>query len=180
MIADIKADSERWEDERRATASRGRHSSGISFRDPGGIVRRPNTPIVEYRASTSDKFRKYYGPTEAAPAEPFGYQQPASSSTGQLYYSGTQGGYYPQQRFAQPPAGYQHPQGYAMPDGSNYYVAQADMTVDPWSSAAVRVPATQSGTVLRSNVQHQSSSSEAEGWSRGHGRILGVRSSRHK
>ncbi|KAE9365102.1 hypothetical protein N431DRAFT_300477, partial [Stipitochalara longipes BDJ] len=47
MIADLKADSERWEAEQRAAASRGQ---------PGNI---------EYRDSTTHQSRQYYGPTEA-------------------------------------------------------------------------------------------------------------------
>ena len=79
MIADLKADSERWEAERRATQSRGQPSNGISFRDSDGIVGKSNTPIVEYRASTTHQSRQYYGPTsEAASAVSSEYQQPDS------------------------------------------------------------------------------------------------------
>jgi hypothetical protein len=81
MIADLKADSERWEDERRVIASNGQHSYGISFQDSGGIVRKSNTPTVGYRASTTHQSRQYYGPTKPAPA--------ASISTRELYESGT-------------------------------------------------------------------------------------------
>jgi hypothetical protein len=87
MVADIKADSERWEAERRATASRGQHSYGISSQDPGGIARKPNTPIVEYRASTTYKSRQYYRPSEAAlAAAPLGYQQPKDPYYGRGTY----------------------------------------------------------------------------------------------
>lgn len=76
MIADLKADSERWEAERRATASRGQPSDGIPFRDSDGVVRKSNTPILKYRDSTTHQSRQYYGPTpEAASAAPLGYQQ---------------------------------------------------------------------------------------------------------
>jgi hypothetical protein len=139
MIADLKADSERWEAERRATASRGQPSN------------------VEYRASTTHQSRQYYGPTsETAQPAPLGYQQPASTSTGQVYDSSAQGSYPQQSSYAQPSSGYQHAQGYAMPD-SNFYLAGADMAVDQRSSAA-RVPVTTQSPIPRSNVQYASSS----------------------
>ena len=159
MIADLKADSERWEAERRATASRGQPSNGISFRDSDGIVRKSNTPIVEYRASTTHQSRQYYGPTsETAQPAPLGYQQPSSTSTGQVYDSSAQGGYPQQSSYAQPSSGYQQAQGYPVQDSSSYYVAGGDMAVDTRGSAA-RVPVTTQSPIPRSNVQYASSSS---------------------
>jgi hypothetical protein len=152
MIADLKADSERWEAERRATASRGQPSNGISLRDSDGIVRKSNTPIVEYRASTTHQSRQYYGPTEAAPAAMQQYAATAATGTPQGVYDngGTQ--YQQQSSYAQPAAGYAaQPQGYAVQD--NYYVAGADMAIDQRGSSA-RIPVTQAGTVPRSNVQY--------------------------
>jgi len=114
MIADLKADSERWEAERRATQSRGQPSNGISFRDSDGIVGKSNTPIVEYRASTTHQSRQYYGPTsETAQPATLGYQQPSSTPTEQVYDS-AQGGYPQQSSYAQPPSAYQQSQGYAV------------------------------------------------------------------
>ena len=159
MIADLKADSERWEQERRATASRGQPSNGISFRDSDGIVRKSNTPIVEYRASTTHQSRQYYGPTEAAPGAQIGYPAAASAATSQgVYDSSAQAGY-PTQSYAQPSAGYAQPQGYAVQD-NNYYVSGGDMRVQPddQRGSSARVPVTQSG-VPRSNVQYPSSNS---------------------
>jgi len=63
MIADLKADSERWEAERRANASRGSPFNSISFQDFDDIVRKSNTSIADYRASTTHLSRQYYGPT---------------------------------------------------------------------------------------------------------------------
>ena len=161
MIADLKADSERWEQERRATQSRGQPSNGISFRDSDGIVRKSNTPIVEYRASTTHQSRQYYGPTsETAQPAPLGYQQPSSTSTstGQVYDSSAQGGYPQQSSYAQPPSAYQQSQGYAaVQDSSNYYMAGADMAID--RSSAGRVPVTTQSPIPRSNVQYATSSS---------------------
>lgn len=141
MIADLKADSERWEAERRATASRGQPSN------------------VEYRASTTHQSRQYYGPTsEAASAAPLAYQQ-TSTSTGQVYDSSAQGSY-AQPNYAQPSSGYQQAGGYAVPDSSNYYVAGANMLAgggdmrDPSS----RVPVTTQPQIPRSSVQYATSS----------------------
>jgi hypothetical protein len=149
MIADLKADSERWEAERRQTASRGQPSNGISLRDSDGIVRKSNTPIVEYRASTTHQSRQYYGPTEAAPGTAAGYPPPATAGGQQgVYDNGSQY----QQSYAQP-GGYAPP-GYATQD--NYYVAGAELSVDPRSSA-VRQPIQQTGAVPRTgNVQYTS------------------------
>jgi len=141
IIADLKADSERWEAERRATASRGQPSN------------------VEYRASTTHQSRQYYGPTsEAASAAPLAYQQ-TSTSTGQVYDSSAQGSY-AQPNYAQPSSGYQQAGGYAVPDSSNYYVAGANMLAgggdmrDPSS----RVPVTTQPQIPRSSVQYATSS----------------------
>jgi hypothetical protein len=154
MIADLKADSERWEQERRATASRGQPSNGISFRGSDGIVRKSNTPIVEYRASTTHQSRQYYGPTEAATGAPTGYPPATSTGTQQVYDSSAQTGY-PQQSYPQPATGYvQQPQGYAVQD-NNYYVG-GHMAVDDRSRAGV--PATQS-SIPRSNVQYPAANS---------------------
>ncbi|KAE8454473.1 hypothetical protein EG329_000096 [Mollisiaceae sp. DMI_Dod_QoI] len=145
MIADLKADSERWEAERRQTASRGQPANGISLRDSNGIVRKSNTAIVGYRDSATHQTRQYYGPTEAGMPSA-GY--PSSSSTGtpsgSVYDNGS---YQPQQTYAQPAQGYAQPQGYAVQD--NYYVAGADLVADQRS----RVPVTSAGVnVPRSNT----------------------------
>jgi hypothetical protein len=160
MIADLKADSERWEAERRATASRGQPSNGISFRDSDGIVRKSNTPIVEYRASTTHQSRQYYGPTsEAASAAPLAYQ-PTSTSTGQVYDSSAQGSY-AQSNYAQASSQYQPAGGYAVPDSSNYYVAGANMLAgggDMRDPSSRGVPVTTQPQIPRSSVQYATSS----------------------
>jgi len=137
MIADLKADSDRWEAERRATASRGQPSN------------------VEYRASTTHQSRQYYGPTEATPGPPMGHSGAATPATQSQVYDSSAGGY-PQQSYAQPSSG-----GYAQPSAgyagqeSNYYFAGADMAVDQRSQA--RIPVSQ--TQPRGSVQYPTSSS---------------------
>jgi hypothetical protein len=152
MIADLKADSERWEAERRATASRGQPSNGISLRDSDGIVRKSNTPIVEYRASTTHQSRQYYGPTEAAPAAMQGYQATPATPQQGVYDNGTQ--YQQQSSYAQPVSGYPQTPGYAVPQDNNYYIAGGEFSVDQRSRA--QIPVTQAGQAPRSNVQYSS------------------------
>jgi hypothetical protein len=47
MDKDLDTDSERWEAERRATASRDQPSNGTSFQDSNDIVRKSNRPISD-------------------------------------------------------------------------------------------------------------------------------------
>jgi hypothetical protein len=148
MIADLKADSARWDAERRANAQNGQ-SGGVSFRDSDGIVRRPNHTIVQYRESTTHQHRQYYGPTsETASVESLTSQPSAFASTG--YVSSTQPSYaqpgYAQTSYSQP---YSSP---ILQDGSNYYAAGAYMA-DQALSPAARVSDSQA-PLAGSNVQH--------------------------
>lgn len=125
MIADLKADSDRWEAERRATASRGQPSN------------------VGYRDSTTHQSRQYYGPTEQVPGANPGYSSAPTPAVQGVYDSGPQ---YQQQSYGQPAGG-----GYAQPvyavQDNNYY-AGADLVADQRS----RVPVVSSGAnVPRSN-----------------------------
>ncbi|OWP03086.1 hypothetical protein B2J93_6403 [Marssonina coronariae] len=144
MIADLKADSDRWEAERRATASRGQPSN------------------VGYRDSTTHQSRQYYGPTEQVPASNPGYPSAAIPGPQGVYDSGPQ---YQQQSYGQPASGGFAQPGYAVQD--NYYVAGADLVADQRS----RVPVVQPGVnVPRSNQYapsptHQQSDSRSYGYS---------------
>jgi hypothetical protein len=144
MIADLKADSERWEAERRQTASRGQPQNGISSRDSERFGSNSNTPVVEYRSSTTHQSRQYYGPTEAAPPVQ-GVYPAATSVQPQGVYDSPQ--YQSSTTYAQPAQGYGSttqgygssvqgygaaPQGYAAPD--QYYVAGAKMLLLPTNS----------------------------------------------
>lgn len=152
MIADLKADSERWDAERRQTASRGQPSNGIPLRDSNGIVRKSNTHVVEYRASTTHQSRQYYGPTEAAPGATVGYPAPATAGGQQgVYDNGSQY----QQAYNAPVQAYAQPTtGYVSQD--NYYVAGADMAVDPRSTTRGQ-PVQQAGTIPRTGTMQYSS-----------------------
>jgi hypothetical protein len=125
MIADLKADSSRWDDERSRPG--GQPSNGI--RDSNGNFRKSNAPVVGYRDSTTHQSRQYYGPTEAAVATPTGGYPPSSAAGGAPPQEVYSQGYGPGQNYGQnnpayggPSAGYGGPH---QPDGGNYYVAGA-------------------------------------------------------
>ena len=156
MIADLKADSDRWEAERRSTQSRGQPSNGIPSRESDGMVRKSNTPIVEYRASTTHQSRQYYGPTEAATGMSTPGYAPAASS-GNVAQQGVYD--YPQSGSYAPPvsSGYAAPSTYSQQD-NNYYVAGANMGAiqeqQPDPRLGGRVPVSQPGTVPRTGQQY--------------------------
>lgn len=130
MIADLKADSDRWEAERRQTASRGQPLNGISSRDSNGMARNSNTPIVEYRSSTTHQSRQHYGPTETTPSatssQGYGGGAPVYPSSGSGAQQGVYDNGYQTPAYGQAPAVYPVP-GYPSPDP--YYVG-GDYAVD--------------------------------------------------
>ncbi|GFP53038.1 hypothetical protein TASIC1_0002022200 [Trichoderma asperellum] len=97
MIEDLKADSARWDRERRAQTAR--NSSG-----------------VQYRYSETHQSRQHHGPTEppyrddSYPPRDGLYDAPRYPGTGAQGYNGASGPYQPQQQPQQ--------QGYAPPSGS--------------------------------------------------------------
>ncbi|KAK9424120.1 putative Transcription factor RfeG [Seiridium unicorne] len=98
MIEDLKADSARWDQERRQQTSRG--GGTLASRDsPGVFIQKSNSPIVQYRNSDTHQSRQYYGPTEATAGQ---YQDnsrdaydstPRYPGTGSAGYTGASGGY---------------------------------------------------------------------------------------
>ncbi|KAI0838283.1 hypothetical protein F5Y06DRAFT_287378 [Hypoxylon sp. FL0890] len=118
MIEDLKADSARWDQERRQqSASRNNAAGGtIASRDSNGVyVRISNSPIVQYRNSDTHQSRQYYGPTEGGFAsadpnrDPYGDATPRYPGTGSAGYTGAAGSYAAQQY---PQGGYSTQQGY--------------------------------------------------------------------
>ncbi|KAJ4865216.1 hypothetical protein T069G_01746 [Trichoderma breve] len=97
MIEDLKADSARWDRERRAQTAR--NSSG-----------------VQYRYSETHQSRQHHGPTEppfrddSYPPRDGLYDAPRYPGTGAQGYNGASGPYQPQQQ----------QQGYAPPSGGAY------------------------------------------------------------
>lgn len=148
MIADLKADSERWDNERRQTANaRGQPSNGIPLRDSNGFVR-SNNPIVGYRDSTTHQSRQYYGPTEPQVAAAPGYSS-APSSAQVTYNDGPP--YQPQPNYSQP-AGPGYPQpGYVTSTGT--YYAGGDLRAD-LGAERNRVPAPAGVNIPRTNVSN--------------------------
>lgn len=137
MIADLKADSQRWELEREQTASRGQASNGISLRDSDGIVRKSNVPIVGYISSSTHETRQYYGPTDRGHASS---DYPSSGSAGTPLRNTYDAPVYQQQsQYAQPASsGYAPSSGYPIQD--NYYVAGANLErLEPERSARIPV-----------------------------------------
>lgn len=92
MIADLKADSARWDAERKSSGSRGQPSGGeYSSRDASDL-RSSNIPLVEYRASTTHQSRQYYGPTDTT-SSGYAPPQPQVQSSPQAFaYGGDQYG----------------------------------------------------------------------------------------
>lgn len=115
MIQDLKADSARWDQERRQQSANRSNAGGGIMASNGVFVRSSNTPPVQYRNSDIHQSRQHLGPTEApysgAPGnDPFdngslrypgtgasGYTGAASSYAQQ--YAASQGGY-PQQSYS--------------------------------------------------------------------------------
>lgn len=132
MIADLKADSARWEAERRQTASRGQPSGGEYSRDAKDI-RNSNTPLVEYRSSTTHQSRQYYGPTDAA-STGYGTPQPQVQSQAPAYGD----------RYGQPNIG-GYSQAYTPDD--HYYIQGGDSRPAPGEVRPQPAIPSQPGTV---------------------------------
>ncbi|KAL7621167.1 hypothetical protein AAE478_008484 [Parahypoxylon ruwenzoriense] len=119
MIEDLKADSARWDQERRQQSANRNNAAGgtIASRDSNGVyVRLSNSPIVQYRNSDTHQSRQYYGPTEsgfqaADPSrDPYGdATTPRYPGTGTAGYTGAAGSFAAQ---PYPQGGYSTQQGY--------------------------------------------------------------------
>ena len=116
MIEDLKADSARWELERRQLA---RNSQGNSSRDSNGFPRSSNSPVAQYLNSETR-----YSRTQSSSANPqmdYEYdqqpQQPRYPGSGASDYRGMSNNY-PQQQQA---GGYGQPAGYYPPGPVSQY-----------------------------------------------------------
>ncbi|KXH53204.1 transcription factor RfeG [Colletotrichum salicis] len=131
MIDDLKADSARWEAERRQQAARNSSGGTFASRDATALLsRRSNSPTAGYRQSETHSARQHYGPTdstgypdvgrdsyESTPRYP-GSQAPGYSGNSAQGYSGSTPSY--QQ---QPPSSYS--------SGGYPYSGQPDPRADP-------------------------------------------------
>lgn len=100
MIEDLKADSARWDSERRAQTSRNTAGGIHTSRDASGVPARhsSNSPAVQYRYSETHQSRQHHGPTEAG-YQPDPYARdaydngPRYPGTGAPGYTGAAGSY---------------------------------------------------------------------------------------
>ncbi|KAI1764934.1 hypothetical protein GGR53DRAFT_520008 [Hypoxylon sp. FL1150] len=143
MIEDLKADSARWDQERRQqSASRSNAAGGtIALRDSKGpYVRLSNSPLVQYRNSDTHQSRQYYGPTEsgfssADPSrDPYGDATPRYPGTGSAGYTGASGSYASQY----PQGGYSTQQGYTTQ--SQFQSPSGGVNYPPMSSSGFGQP----------------------------------------
>lgn len=114
MIEDLKADSARWDTERRAQTSRNTPGGSFASRDagvmPSGLS--SNSPTVQYRMSETHQSRQHHGPTEGPyQQDPYArdsaFDGPRYPGTGASGYTGASGAYQqqPQQHSYGPPSG---------------------------------------------------------------------------
>lgn len=130
MIDDLKADSARWEAERRQQAVRNTQGGTFASRDAAApsLSRRSNSPTAGYRQSETHSARQHYGPTDPAgypdvgrdsydnaPRYP-GSQAPGYSGNSQSYSGSAAPAIYSQQA----PSPYSTSAGYSYPSGSSF------------------------------------------------------------
>ncbi|CAM1501727.1 Fc.00g037110.m01.CDS01 [Cosmosporella sp. VM-42] len=128
MIEDLKADSARWDSERRAQTSRNTSGGIHTSRDASGVPARhsSNSPAVQYRYSETHQSRQHHGPTETPyQSDPMyardsAYDGPRYPGTGAPGYTGAAGSYPAQ-------GGYPSTSGGAYPG----YVQQSPPPQDP-------------------------------------------------
>ncbi|KAK9442889.1 hypothetical protein VB005_03952 [Metarhizium brunneum] len=117
MIEDLKADSARWDSERRAQTSRNTPGGIHASRDATGVPARPssNSPAVQYRYSETHQSRQHHGPTEPPSFQPEPYPRetydaPRYPGTGAPGYTGASNTY--QQQPPQQPFGASNGNGF--------------------------------------------------------------------
>ncbi|KAJ4132740.1 hypothetical protein NW754_015554 [Fusarium falciforme] len=100
MIEDLKADSARWDSERRAQTSRNTSGGIHASRNAAGVPPRhsSNSPLVQYRHSETHQSRQHHGPTEGPyQTDPYardsGFDNPRYPGTGAPGYTGAAGSY---------------------------------------------------------------------------------------
>ncbi|KAK2592927.1 hypothetical protein QQS21_009372 [Conoideocrella luteorostrata] len=146
MIEDLKADSARWDSERRAQTSRNTQGGIHASRDATGVPARlsSNSPAVQYRYSETHQSRQHHGPTEPPyQAESYSrdsYDGPRYPGTGAPGYTGASS------TFQQPAQ-----QSFGNANGSvfnpAYQQAQQSSTTDP------RFAPAQPGSMMRPPYQ---------------------------
>jgi hypothetical protein len=129
MIEDLKADSARWDNERRAQTSRNTSGGIHASREATGLAARlsSNSPVVQYRYSETHQSRQHHGPTDNNYQDPYArepaYDGPRYPGTGAPGYTGAAGSYPPPQQQQQP--------GYPQPGGPYGGFQQAQQSPPP-------------------------------------------------
>lgn len=141
MIADLKADSQRWKNEREQAATRSARGGNPGRSAKGsGVTGSPDIPAVPYSASRTHEYRQAYGPSEfQSPSQPPSARPHAPyeehGRTGQAvdpqqavgWDQQTQTQYYPQhnphnqQGHGGPPSGYPPTGNYSASEGYSGY-----------------------------------------------------------
>lgn len=127
MIEDLKADSARWDSERRAQTSRNT-PGGIHYsRDASGVPARhsSNSPAVQYRYSETHQSRQHHGPTESSyQSDPYSRDAydsgPRYPGTGAPGYTGAAGSYPAQAAYSSTSGGYSYTQQSPPPQDPRY------------------------------------------------------------
>lgn len=142
MIEDLKADSARWDQERRQQTARNPVGGTIASREPAGVfIQKSNSPIVQYRNSDTHQSRQYYGPTEGAtgnfpPDNRDAYDStPRYPGTGTAGYTGASGTY-PAQSYGNNQGGYTGQPGYTTAQPQQFSQAPADVSYAGGASMA--------------------------------------------
>lgn len=170
MIDDLRADSARWENERRAQTSRNTSGGINASNDMVGLLARhsSNSPLIaQYRLSETHQSRQHHGPSETLySTDPYGrdasaYEQPRYPGTGAAGYTGASNsfGSQPQYGYGQNPQspspaapGYgSTPQANAMMNSAyvssqdNPYIATGanNSRFEPYGSRGTNAPAPQ-------------------------------------
>ncbi|KAH7020240.1 hypothetical protein EDB80DRAFT_561839 [Ilyonectria destructans] len=109
MIEDLKADSARWDSERRAQTSRNTTGGIHASRNASGVPARhsSNSPVVQYWDSETHQSRQHNGPTDASyQQDPYardsGFDGPRYPGANAPGYTGPAGSEYQPQVYAAP------------------------------------------------------------------------------
>ena len=120
MIEDLKADSARWDSERRAQTTRNTSGGIESSRNASAGFARlsSDASAVQYRSSETHQSRQNHGPTEGPyQSDPYprdaSYDGPRYPGSGAPGYTGSNAGYPPQPTYASASGGNGNYGGYA-------------------------------------------------------------------
>jgi len=161
MIQDLKADSARWDAERRQQSANRSSAGGGIIASNGLYNRSSNSPPVQYRNSDIHQLRQHYGPTENSyPANDPYDNGPRYPGTGTSGYTGAAGAY--SQQYAAGQGGYTQ-QGYTAnsaqfpPPGNvpTAYGAGHPVAAASYNQAAQDPPYNIVGANLRAGSQPQ-------------------------